>query len=313
MKNNKKKLFKWVGGKKWLSDVLNSIFEKKLPLIDIYVEPFCGGLGSVFANIHLFEKYNIQCIHLNDINKSLIDTYISIKENHHIVLKDYMEIEKKYSKKIPAEALKLTFKNDKILLKKLLIPAQDFFYEMRREFNYLKLNKPNSKKIPCLFIFLAQHSFNGLYRENLNGEYNSPYNWECNIVNHFEKESIFNYYNKIFNQFNIKFTCESVFEFLNRNNFSGKKVLYYIDPPYLNEKSQENKYNKDHFGYSEQCLLLKNIKKMDNVIFSNHYLSIFERFCLDNGFIFNKIYRSNIMNSKSCRRYKKVPEILAYK
>ena len=48
------KLFKWIGGKSWISNKLNEKTNEiiKDKNIITYVEPFCGGLGSFLS---LFE------------------------------------------------------------------------------------------------------------------------------------------------------------------------------------------------------------------------------------------------------------------
>jgi DNA adenine methylase len=74
-------------------------------------------------------------------------------------------------------------KDDVTLLKKSLKKlnqasknCQEEYYKIREEYNLLKhkVNITESEKIEIasIFIYLNKRSFNGLYRENLDGKYN---------------------------------------------------------------------------------------------------------------------------------------------
>jgi len=113
-----------------------------------YHEPFIGG-GSVFF------KFSPKTSFISDSNEWLIETYNSIKENPHKIIK-HLE---KFSKK------------------------KEEYYKIR-DGKYT-----NQFERSAQFIYLNQMSFNGIFRVNLNGKYNVPYgnrskyNFECeNII-----------------------------------------------------------------------------------------------------------------------------------
>lgn len=308
----KGKLFNWIGGKKWLAKDLSKVFSKYNDF-DSYAEPFTGGLGSFLFTIETLKKNNIKNVYLNDINKSIIAVYSYIKSDYNTLYNEYIKIESAYKNTIPLNAYTLHKTKEKKELKKLLINSQSFFLDIRKEFNLIKNNK--CIRSSACFLFLMEHCFNSVYRENLSGFFNSPYNWETGVPKFELKHEIFTQYSEIFNSMNVEFYNESCFTFLDmiKEKEKKEKILMYADPPYLNIDKAENKYNKDHFGLSEQKNLIDYYKSLKNVVFSNHSLDIFHTFCSEYGFDSFVFDRANIMSSKSENRKNKVAEILAYK
>jgi DNA adenine methylase len=128
-----KPFLRWAGGKSWLVKHLDSLILQNG--FKNYHEPFLGG-GSIFLSINPPNKS-----FLSDLNKDLIETYISIKNDPEKVI----------------QVLK-TFRN-----------TEEFYYSIRAK------KFQNSYKKAAQFIFLNQTSFNGIYRVNLHGVYNVPY------------------------------------------------------------------------------------------------------------------------------------------
>lgn len=308
----KTKLFNWIGGKKWLSKELNELYEGVLQSKDIttYVEPFAGGLGAFLYTLETLKNHGVEKYILNDVNETIITIYNEIKENYTELFENYWKIEEEYSKTIVPEVLKLNKTKQKEEIKSLLIPARDFYESQKLVFNNLKLS--DIKKSIPYFLFLSQHSFNGVYRENSKGGFNTPFNWEAGLSKKEDRLEVFNEYNKIFNIVNVEFYNKSAFEIIDIY-LKEDSVMFYLDPPYLNESIGENKYNKDHFGITEQKILLDQIKNMDTVIFSNHYLKIFIDFCENNNFKYKEVFRNNLINSDPTKRSQKISEILAFK
>lgn len=102
-----------------------------------YHEPFFGG-GAVF--FHLSPK---KSSFLNDLNPELIETYECIRDKVDEVINELQE-----------------FKN-----------TEDFYYRIR------STKFESDIKKAARFIYLNQTSFNGIFRVNLNGEYNVPYGY----------------------------------------------------------------------------------------------------------------------------------------
>ncbi len=308
----KGKLFNWIGGKKWLAKDLNEVFSLYQDNnIKYYIEPFMGGLGSFLSTVDTIKNFEIETIYLNDVNKTIVKTYQCLKEDFDNVFNLYMNIENKYKETIPEKAYTLHKTKDKEELKIILENSKDYFNNVKRSFNQIK--DSGSVESVAMFLFLASHSFNGVYRENSRGEYNTPYNWEPGVVSEERKREIFKEYSILFNELNIEFTNMDCFEFMDMHKDKINNALLYCDPPYLNEDIGENKYNKEHFGRKEQEKLLDYYIKFKYVVFSNHMYSIFEDFCIENNFKYRTCYRRNIMSAKKETRGEKVPEILAFK
>jgi len=132
-KTNCKPFLRWAGGKNWLVKHLDYLVPRNG--FRNYHEPFLGG-GSIFLSLN-----PANTSFLSDLNKDLIDTFISVKNNPNKIIK-VLE----------------TYKN-----------KADFYYYLRNK----QFEDPIEKA--AQFIFLNQTSFNGIYRVNLKGEYNVPY------------------------------------------------------------------------------------------------------------------------------------------
>ncbi|NCQ50402.1 Dam family site-specific DNA-(adenine-N6)-methyltransferase [archaeon] len=295
-----KPLFKYIGGKSWLRDELRMHVVESLQKTKIttYAEPFAGGLGS-FLNVYdLLLENNIKDVILSDINEALIYTYNAIKYNHQNFIYEFLLIENQFSQLIDS-SWKEKSKNDiKICLKN----AEIFFNIIKKEFN-LNKNKVDIRQSAKL-VFLQKHSFNGIYRENLKGEYNTPFNWSgSNMIDTIEDKV--NEIHNLFNKFNLTFITQS-FENIDYNN----NTLYYLDPPYLNDSFGENKYNKSSFNISQQILLINKIKDF-NFIYSNHKSDLLiKEFENIKDINIKEIARKNIMSSNSESRKKDKIEIL---
>jgi DNA adenine methylase len=94
---------------------------------------------------------------ISDINKTLIDTYIIIRDNPDDLI---LELKKE-----------LVYKNDK-----------DSYLKNRTRFNEIKDNDNVVNLIEkcALFIYLNKCGFNGMYRENSSGVFNVPFGSQKN-------------------------------------------------------------------------------------------------------------------------------------
>jgi DNA adenine methylase Dam len=263
MENKKvKTLFKYIGGKAWLKDNLREEIIKLLALKKptTYVEPFTGGLGAFLSVYDLLINAGIKTVILNDINPKLINFYKTVESNPEELIREYMELESEFFKTIPSKVKDLHPIKDKEILKKLLINAELFFKEIRNSFNKEK----DILKSSAQLLFLQKHCFNGVYRENSKGEYNTPFNWDTKTFPEEQiREKILDV-NRVFKHFNMIFSIGS-FEYLSYI----KDTLYYLDPPYINQNLVENKYNKDIFDLNKQKLLIEKISQVP-FIYSNH-------------------------------------------
>lgn len=134
---------KWAGGKRQLIPQIKMRLPKKF---NNYYEPFVGG-GAVFFDL-LPSSATI-----NDINKSLINTYRYIKDE-------------------PTDFLKTIA----IFDNQIVDGGKEYFYKIRELYNDKMMKAEYDIELAALFVFLNKHCFNGLYRVNGKGLFNVPYN-----------------------------------------------------------------------------------------------------------------------------------------
>lgn len=141
---------KWAGGKRQMLSLLINLMPKEF---NTYYEPFVGG-GALFFSVNAKKKV------IGDINKILISTYLTVRDN----LPDFLsELEKIYKE--------FNDSSDKGL----------FYAEVRNDFNKAKRNSCLNTRNNAEFVFLNKACYNGLYRENSNGEFNVPFNKNTNL------------------------------------------------------------------------------------------------------------------------------------
>lgn len=204
---------KWVGGKRQLLKEIEQELPKDLSRLKFF-EPFVGG-GAVF--FHLQPRSAA----INDANPELVNAYEVIKTDVDGLINNLK-----------------THKNN-----------ADYFYEIRaldREDKFLKLSKIERAS---RLIYLNKTCFNGLYRVNNSGEFNSPFGRyeNPNIVNEPVLRAVSNYLNA--NE--IKITNLDYTEALKK---IGKNSLVYFDPPYhpVSESSNFTGYVAGGWGEDEQ-------------------------------------------------------------
>ena len=214
-KNNKlvAPFLKWVGGKRQL---MPSIVEHLPQNINDYkyIEPFIGG-GAVLFNLQ--PKNAI----INDFNEELINVYQVIKNNLDELIADL--------KKHKNEA--------------------DYFYSIRSLDRNGEFKKLTAVKRASRIIFLNKTCFNGLYRVNNAGEFNSPFGRykNPNIVNEPTLKAV----NKFLNNNNVEINSGDYSEILKQ---ADKKCFVYLDPPYhpISESSNFTGYVQGGWNIYDQ-------------------------------------------------------------
>lgn len=206
---------KWVGGKRQLLDEITSRLPKR---ITSYCEPFLGG-GAV-----LFAIQPSKAI-VNDLNEDLITVYEVIRDDVDLLIEDLKKHE-----------------ND-----------SEYFYAMRDKDRDKEVYQAMSKvERASRLIYLNKTCFNGLFRVNSSGEFNSPFGHykNPNIVN----EPVLRAVNKYFSTNNVSFCNEDFAVTLDR---VGKGGFVYLDPPYdpVSDTASFTGYNKGGFDRSEQMRL----------------------------------------------------------
>lgn len=209
-------ILKWVGGKRQLISEIMPLIPSKF---STYVEPFVGGAAV------LFELQPSKAI-INDYNSELINVYEVIRDNPEELI----------------EQLRYHSENN----------SSEYFYEVRsmdREQSYKNLSKVNKA---ARVIYLNKTCYNGLYRVNSSGQFNSPYGKYVNpkIVDKTTIRAI----SKYFNQNNIKI-CNGDY----KETLKGlrKGAFVYLDPPYMpiSSSSSFTGYTEGGFSYEQQIEL----------------------------------------------------------
>lgn len=209
-----------------------------------YHEPFLGG-GSIFFNL-----FPSNTSFLSDSNSDLIETYSAIKENYVCVIQELKH-----------------FSNTEIE-----------YYRIR------KLKFEDRFKRAAQFIYLNQTSFNGIYRVNLNGEYNVPYGFRSkSILNEVALRQCMNaLQNTILFSGDFERTLDNV----------QKNDIVFLDPPYTvsHNKNGFIKYNKKLFSLTDQYRLKEVIDCIDKigafyVLTNAAHEKIFEIFNPDSYFV----------------------------
>jgi DNA adenine methylase len=219
MKRSKNKLvapvLKWVGGKRQLLSVLTPLLPKH---ITTYCEPFVGG-GALLFDLQPNIAY------VNDINSELIRVYNVIKNDVEPLITELQ-----------------SFKNE-----------SDYFYAVR-DWDRDKAKYPSRTDVQkaARVLYLNKTCFNGLFRVNNAGEFNSPFgNYRNpNIVNAPVLRAVSAYLNTA----TIYLTStdyETVLESISKGTF------VYLDPPYdpVSDTSSFTGYVKGGFTRTDQIRL----------------------------------------------------------
>lgn len=206
---------KWVGGKRQLLPILTPLLPERFTT---YCEPFLGG-GAM-----LFWRQPNQAI-VNDINGDLILMYEVIRDNV----------------------------EDLIAELETHINESEHFYEVRdwdrnREFYDALTNIQKAARI----IYLNKTCYNGLFRVNNAGEFNTPFGSyrNPNIVNAPTLRAVSSYFRKA----DINFSCRNYTEVLDE---IPRGAFVYLDPPYdpVSDTSNFTGYSRGGFSREDQVQL----------------------------------------------------------
>lgn len=255
---------KWVGGKSQLITQFAPFFPKKK--YDSYCEPFLGG-GAVLFHLHPENAF------VSDVNPELINFYQILKTDCSALickLKSY------------------TF-------------SEDFFYSLRNldrdESSFSKLS--NLEKAARTY-YLNRTCYNGLYRVNSKGQFNSPFGkYKKFILFEDRLTAISNYLNNC----NVNFYChdfECFLDILPENSF------VYLDPPYdpVSDTAYFTSYAKNGFLKDDQVRLKEFCDKLNErgirFMLSN---SATDFICeLYSGYKQNFVQAKRSINSKASNR-----------
>lgn len=217
MKKNKlvSPVVKWVGGKRQLLDELVPLLPKK---VSTYCEPFVGG-GALLFMLQPSNAY------INDINDDLMRVYEVIRND--------------------VESLILALQEHK--------NEAEYFYSIRDwDRNKTKYAAFSDVQKAARIIYLNKTCYNGLFRVNSAGEFNSPFgNYRNpNIVNAPTLRAV----SKYFNTAKIHMSSKDYVDIL---EVLPKSTFVYLDPPYdpISATSNFTGYVRGGFSKGDQVKL----------------------------------------------------------
>ncbi len=266
---------KWAGGKSKLIEQYIPYFPQSF---SNYYEPFLGG-GAVFFYFCSVRPDTNKLI--SDINPELINTYSCIKNN--------------------VEPLILLLSTHQIQHNK------DYYYKMRSSAIAPVRSHGEGSDIEraARFIYLNKTCFNGLYRENSQGQFNVP-------MGKYKNPTICN--TDLLRSASVALQSATVslksYESINAKN---EQDFVYFDPPYypLSSTSNFTTYSRYVFKEAEQIELRDKFAQLANrgvkVMLSNSDCAFVRELYSD--FNIYEISASRAINSKAEKRGK-ITEVL---
>lgn len=215
-------ILKWVGGKRQLLQDIIPLIGKS----STYVEPFVGG-GAV-----LFELQPKKAI-INDYNEELINVYLTVRDH-------------------PDELIELLKEHEKF-------NSEDYYYHIRHLDRTDEYGGMTQLEKAARIIYLNKTCYNGLFRVNAAGQFNSPYGKykNPNIVN----ETTIKGVSKYLSENNIKIMQGDYKEALKGLR---KGSFVYLDPPYMpiSTSSSFTGYTDVGFDFEKQVELRDECNKL---------------------------------------------------
>lgn len=284
---------KWAGGKSKLMPKIEMVYNKDFVWNSdryTYIELFSGG-GSSW--LYVLQNYHPKRVIINDINPNVINLWRCIQSNPKGLCEELDIMISNYSKLEPDS-------------------KKEYFLNLRKLFNEKKgilLETDMDINLAAEFLFLNKTCFNGLWRTNSKGEFNTPFGEakdKNKIQGIYDKNNILNLSELIKD---VEFVCKDYKDVIG-DNINGD-VFVYMDPPY---RGTWTGYSKESFGEQEQIELSYYMKELKDKGF---YIIQSNSKC-DDGF-FEKYYAGfeirtldGVQRNIRPTAERKVQEILIY-
>ena len=223
-RKNAKPFLKWVGGKQQLLNQFEPFFPDKF---NRYIEPFVGG-GAVFFHLYRARRA-VNDILLFDNNEELINTFLVVRDKVEELIRVLLIHQKKHN--------------------------TDYYYKIRN------LDRGNVQlsgvERAARTIYLNKTCYNGLYRVNSKGQFNTPIGNYKNpqILN----ENILRNANQALQDVHIE-----VKDFRDIIDFARPGDFIYFDPPYVPMSKTANftNYTAGSFRKQDQIDLADVFKQL---------------------------------------------------
>jgi len=271
-----KPFIKWVGGKRGL---LSQLLQKFPLEFENFHEPFLGG-GAVFFELYSQGYLKGKKVYLSDINSELINAYKVVQQNPY----ELIEALEAYS----------------------VHHSKEFYYQVRELDRQEEFKNLSDLKRATRFIYLNKTCFNGLYRVNKKGYFNTPIGSYKN-PNIADKEVILNASEALQNAIIKNKPFSNVLQNAKENDF------VYFDPPYypLTTTANFTAYDANSFLEDKQFELFEVFEKLHyigvKVVHSNSDTEFIKE--LYQNYDINIVNANRFINSKSSGRGK-INEVL---
>jgi DNA adenine methylase len=301
-----------VGGKRAFVRTNPTLFPTNF---DRYYEPFAGGL-SVFFHLTKLSEGPIKAT-IGDLNQSLIATYEAVQTNWKLVADELERMVERFPKPQKelihlansARTRNLTKRQSEqfIKLNASLRKRQDRIYRQMRD----EHNAKPSDDTAASFIFLMSTCYNGLYRVNASGQFNTPLGFVGLQLNVPSAENL-----------EAASLAFSRTEFLAQNwsetiNTAGIGDFAFVDPPYFSDalrathtkySSAANRFTRENHRQLAQRLVVLAEEGGDFVLTNSGELEVVAMY-QELGLSVDYGYMKGSFNSKISHR-KKLPELI---
>jgi DNA adenine methylase len=209
--NRARPVLKWAGGK---GQLLPELLKRLPETFEVYHEPFVGG-GALFFELAL--KGHIGAAYLSDINASLIDVYVGLRDCIDDVMMSLLQHKGRHS--------------------------HDYYYQVRA-LHSEDLSLPERE---ARVIYLNKTCYNGLYRENRRGEFNVPFG-------RYKNPTICDEPNLRAASRALQGVDIARRHFSTTLDYAKADDFVYFDPPYhpLSATANFTAYDRDGFGPDDQ-------------------------------------------------------------
>lgn len=227
-----KPVIKWSGGKTWAIEYIKKLITSEMLEHGTYIEPFCGGASLALA---LQPKRLI----LGDLNSELINMYKIIKEAPDDLIGSLVWMRLSHEE------------------------STDYFYNVRAWDHDPKFESMNPVSRASRFIYLNKTCFNGLYRVNSKGYFNTPLGRSSSgnpidIVQSDKIRELSAYFNDPRNS--VNFVCASYSD-VTVNAKPGDIIV--LDPPYT--QTNHTSYQKEGFTWNDTESLKVECDRLSNL------------------------------------------------
>lgn len=252
---------KWAGGK---GQLLQQLLARMPDSFGSYFEPFVGG-GALFFGLSSLGM--LKETYLTDVNDPLIETYKVVRDNVDEVIRHLK-----------------THRNE-----------EDYYYHVRAS----TPRKPETRA--ARLIYLNKTCFNGLYRTNLQGQYNVPFG-------HYKKPNFCNEENLRAASAALQGAQIECFEYSDAVSRAAEGDFVYFDPPYqpLTKTSSFTTYSRNGFKEEDQVRLSETFRDLASrgvhVMLSNSDTPLIRKLYKD--FKPERVYANRAINSKGDKRGK---------